>query len=387
MRQHKKFKNIIYVNYSPYENSGKILDYLLENFSFVFLISLGFYYLGTKQKSNSLTVYKKGKILKKYPFYQLPIPSRLVFIFLPIKSIINLIQITFWNLILYRRYGRIDYYFSVNAYTAWIGNLLRACGLVHKTIFWVWDYYPPIHSNKIITMMRLVYWQFDKISSFSDRVVFVNRKLIDLRKDLGVLPKEAQYQIVPIGTERLEAYHGNRQKRIVFGFIGVLKKSHGLDVIFDHADKIIAHYPRARLEVIGSGPDEDYFAARARTSPLPTTFHGFLDEESVNDVLQQCTIGIATYLPDKSNVSHYGDPGKIKRYLSHGMPVITTHVLEFSQGVSDAQAGIIVDYVDPQDFVKAVDSIMSRYDRYSRNALKLSNKYYYRDIYPAMFNR
>jgi hypothetical protein len=57
--------SVVYVNYSPYENSGKILDYLLENFEYVFLFSIAFHPLGKKQKTNKISIFKKGKIIKE----------------------------------------------------------------------------------------------------------------------------------------------------------------------------------------------------------------------------------------------------------------------------------------------------------------------------------
>jgi len=56
--------SIVYVNYSPYENSGKILDYILENFQYVYLFSIGFHNLVNKRSYNNLTVYKDGKYIE-----------------------------------------------------------------------------------------------------------------------------------------------------------------------------------------------------------------------------------------------------------------------------------------------------------------------------------
>ena len=57
----KKFNSIIYVNYSPYENSGKILDYLLENFKYVFLFTLGFHNI--KKKADNTIRFKPSHII------------------------------------------------------------------------------------------------------------------------------------------------------------------------------------------------------------------------------------------------------------------------------------------------------------------------------------
>ena|SRR3989344_97918 len=380
----RRAKSIIYVNYSPYENSGKILDFLLENFEQIFLFSLGFYGLGNKKKYNRLLIFINGKLIEKKPLGQIPIPQGLFFLLLPLRSLIILIQILVYSLWLKRKYGRIDYYFTVNAFTAWIGTILKKIGLVNKTIFWVWDYYPPYHDNKIIVLMRQIYWYFDKVSSHSDYVAYVNQKLIDLRKDTGVLSRNASFQIVPIGTEKFNI-KPRVKKDVVFGFIGVLKRSHGLDIIFDNEKLIGKYLPNARLEVIGSGPDEMHFRQRAKNSPILTKFYGFLEDKKINEVLKKCSIGIAAYVPDKSNVSYYGDPGKVKRYLSLGLPVIVTKVVGFSKEIDNSKAGVAIEYDNSENLIDAIKKIMSDYPTYQKNALSLSRKYYYKVIYKKMF--
>ena len=380
----KQSKSIIYVNYSPYENSGKILDFLVENFEKVFLFSLGFHMLGKKKHYNRLLIYINGMLREEKSLMQIPVRKKFLFLLLPVRSLITFVQILTYSLWLKSKYGKINFYFTVNAFTAWIGTIVKKMGFVDKTIFWVWDYYPPFHENKIIRFMRYIYWQFDKISSHSDHVAYVNQRLINLRKAMGVLPKNAKFPIVPIGTDSFDIKLQTK-KDVVFGFIGVLKKSHGLDIIFNNAQEIMKHFPNARFEVIGSGPDELYFKIRAKNSPIPTKFYGYLKEETFNNVLKKCSIGIAAYIPDKSNVSHYGDPGKIKRYLSLGIPVILTDVLEFSKEVKNAQAGVIVDYNNSPAFIQAIGRIMSNYAEYTENALKLGSRFYYKDIYPSLF--
>lgn len=382
----KRDKSIIYVNYSPYENSGKILDFLRENFTYVLAFSLGFHLLKNKKNYNSLTVYKNGKVQREYFFFRLPMSERLVFLLLPVRSVLTFFQIIVISAMLKIKFGTIDTYFSVNAFTAWIGNVLRSMGIVKKTTFWVWDYYPPIHESKIITLMRAVYWQFDKWAAASNEMVFVNQRLIDLRKVMGLIPQGTQYPVIPIGTDVIKS-HAMRAKstQLVFGFIGVLKKSHGLGIVFDHAAEIIKEFPGAGYEIVGSGPDEEYFKQQALRSPINTHFYGYMEGETFNEVLRKCTIGIATYIPDPSNVSPFGDPGKIKRYLSLGIPVIATDVIEFASDIKKTGVGEIISYNNKREFIQAVQKILSDYPRYQKNALKLSDRFYYRKIYPKFF--
>jgi glycosyltransferase involved in cell wall biosynthesis len=346
--------------------------------------------LKNKKSYNRLMIYKKGKLQKEYLLFYIPIIQKFVFLLLPIRSVIFLVEVFIYSIYLKHKFRKLDVYFTPNAFTAWIGNFMKGFGIVEKTVFWVWDYYPPINENKIIMFMRYVYWQFDKISSHSDRVAFVNKRLLDLRCDLGIYShdKISDYPIVPIGTDRI-AYKYSKVKgkkgKILFGFIGVLKKSLGPEIIFDHASALKAEFSDMGYEVVGSGPDEEYFKARAKKSRITTTFYGYLEEDMVNDVLKKCTIGIATYKPEESSVSQYGDPGKIKRYLSLGIPVITTNVLEFAKEIEKHKAGIVINYKNKYELVAAIKKIMARHAEYSRNAYLLSQKYYYKKIYPQMF--
>ncbi len=382
----RRSKSIIYVNYSPYENSGKILDYIVENFQKVFVFSIGFHNLRNKRNYNTLEIYFDGNLQRTFSLFQIPLIQKFVFLLIPIRSIITCLEVILFSSWLRMKYNSIDIYFTVNAFTAWIGSLLKGIGVVDKTIFWVWDYYPPLHENKIVMLMRFIYWQFDKISSYSDTVTFVNRRLLNLRKDIGIFQKNAKHKIIPIGTDRFPFIKKYKPDRIVFGFIGVLKKSQGVVTVFDNDDTLLDEFGDVGYEIIGSGPDENYIKERAKKSKINTTFYGYLEGESFNEVLKKCSIGIATYDSDVSNVSHYGDPGKIKRYLSLGMPVITTDILEFAEEVEKTEAGIVINSKDPRAFVEAVKKIISRYSFYSKNAYTLSQKFYYKKIYPSMFS-
>lgn len=312
---------------------------------------------------------------------------RLTFLLLPVRAMLMLFQIILFCTLIKLKFGTIDRYFSVNAFTAWVGNVLRAMGIVKKTVFWVWDYYPLKNENPVIFFMRLIYWQFDKLASLSDRVAFVNRRLMSLRKDMGLLPDESKYCIISIGTDPIRTLRIKKKQSVVFGFLGVLKKSQGPGVVFDHGSEIVKKYPQARYEIVGSGPDENYFRQKARQSNLSTEFHGYVAGENINKIFSRVTIGIATYIPDERNVSHYGDAGKIKLYLSLGIPVIATNVYQFSEELKRRKAGVVVDIFRKQEFMQAVDAIMRDYSLYSRNALALSRKYYYKYLYPAFFSQ
>ncbi len=381
-----KGTTIIYVNFAPYENAGKILDFLLEKFGTVLVFTFNFHHLGKNQEPSSLRVYVKGTIAYRTRLFQTPTSASLAFILLPLRSLVIFLQMLYHTIRLKSAYGPYDVFFTVNAFTAWTGNVLRSLGVVNKTVFWVWDYYPPVHKNSITKFMRWLYWIFDKPASLeADRTVFLNRRLEDLRKKIGILPKNAHYPVVPVSTYPART-HSNTAKSLSLVFFGVLKKSQGLDLLFDAGGGLHHRFPRLTLHVIGGGPDGVYFTQRASRAPFRTIFHGYLpNEKLVDEILATCHIGLATYVPEASNVSYYSDPSKIKKYISLGLPVITTNVFEFSRELSRNRAGAIIDYFRPGSLIAAIARIEKHYGAYRKGARTLAAKYYYKRLYPKLF--
>ncbi|MFX0141775.1 MAG: glycosyltransferase, partial [Candidatus Hodarchaeota archaeon] len=370
----------------PYENSGHILDYLLENFHSVYLFSIAFHALGRAKVSNKISIFKKGKLITEKCLYYMSVPEIFVFLFVPIRSVVNLIQIIFNSMIIHKKYGKISYFFSVNGYTAFVGLLLKKMGIVGKTIFWVWDYYPVNDTCLFVNFMRWLYWHFDKFATYSDKVIYLNKRLVEVRKAAKLISKNARYPLVPIGMGEVLPVRPKNLEKIKIGFIGVLKKSQGIDMLIDSAGMISRNFTNFSFEIIGSGPDELYFKRRAEKSAVKFNFYGFVSENKFKDILYDCTIGVAPYSPGRSNVSRYSDPGKVKRYLEFNLPSIITDVFEFSKELEKSGAGLIIKYGDNKALTDAIKKIVSNYKSYVGNTVKLHNKFYYRNIYSKMFD-
>src|SRR3989338_1213607 len=129
-------KGLIYANFAPYDNAGNILDFLVDNFLFVAHFSFQFHNLSNKPKTNILTIYKKGVLAYRIAFFNPNVPESLLYFFLPITGSLFIIQLIWFIFLLRIRGNKFDYFFSVNALTAWLGNLLRSLGVVRETVFW-----------------------------------------------------------------------------------------------------------------------------------------------------------------------------------------------------------------------------------------------------------
>jgi glycosyltransferase involved in cell wall biosynthesis len=384
-----KNQSIVYINFAQYDNTGRILDYLKQTFPLVIHFSFDHLRLKNGRKTNFLRVYKGKKLLKEVRLSTIRTPGVLLFPSLPLVALYmflqTLVHVAYWK----RKYNTEFVFFTVNAYSAWIGFLLKKFRLVEKTIFWVWDYFPVEYPDWRMRFARFVYLQFDKLCmNVSDTVIFTNDKLRKLCKKEGYIKKPIKsYPIVPIGTEvgKFRTLK-MKPKKIILGFLGMIKTHQGIDLVFDSFEELIMTFPNIQFHVIGSGPEEERIRKRARYYKKHITFSGFIeDQNEIKKIIKKWTIGIATYIPLKSNESYWGDPSKIKTYISEGIPIITTDVSYFADELAQEKAGIVIPYGDTKAFIQAIKTISKNRPFYKRNALRLAKKYDYKVLYPKLF--
>lgn len=379
----KKSSSIVYVNFSPYDNAGRILDYVIKNFNIVIHFSYDHLRL-KKGRRSKLSVYENGRLVFKKNLIWLRTRSLLLFPSLPFVAFFIMIQ-SFWYIAKFKKkYGKFDIYLTVNAFTAWNGNIFRMLGLVKKTIFWVWDYFPIDYPDWRLKLARWVYWRFDKPTlKSSDKTVFLNKQLKTARKNHDKSLIDKKYLIVPIGT--IPINNIAPKKKIIIGHMGMLKKGQGLDLLFGSLDSLLKIIPKLKVEIIGSGPEDDYFKRRARKLSKIVKFYGYIENDNdVDHIISRWGIGVATYMPAPWSEHYFTDPSKIKAYLSLGTPVITTSVSPFSKEIKRYKAGIVIDY-NKEEFINAAIEILRRHSFYSKNALLLAKKYYYKKLYPKLF--
>lgn len=381
-------KGIIYVNFAPYDNTGNILDFLRDNFSFVAHFSLQFHHLNNRRQGNVLTIYKQGKKTYYLPFFNPKMPEPLLFLFLPITSSLFLLQLIWYIFLLRIRGNKFDYFFSVNALTTWLGNILRSINVVKETIFWVWDYYPTADNPWEVKLMRSLYWHFDKEGvKKASYTFFLDPKLQELRRELNLIPKDKYYSVIPIGINIQPSKKIERNTPII-GYLGVIKKSQGLDLIFDTVPRLLKLYPNLKIEIIGSGPYEDIIIRKAKKFKSIVKLYGYVESlDNIISIMRRWSVGVATYIPTPDNPAFYTDSSKIKAYLGTGTPVICTDVTPFAKEIKKNKSGIIIKYGDKDNFILSIDKLIKKQPKYSKNALSLAKKYNYKKIYKLFFSQ
>lgn len=379
-------QNIVYVNFSQYDNVGRILDFLRENFSVV--IHFSYDHLRLKQARPSyLRIYEKGKLIKEIKLIKMRTPDFLRYPSLPFVGILILTQTIFYIFLLKRKYKSLQIFLTFNAFSAWIGNILRDIKLIKKTIFWVGDYFPPTHPEWGIAIARKIYWLFDQSGMHrADKLIFTNQKMLTFLKTQGIIQKRKAFQIIPIGCKVPTSYIENRENYIL-GFLGMVKENQGLELIFDILPKLKMRFPALKFEIIGSGPEEDFYKKRAKNMSGFVKFFGFIENQDIiQKTITRWSIGFAPYKPDINNPSYWCDPSKIKFYLSAGVPVLTTDVTYMASAIKKHKAGIIIDYRNHEQITQAVGLLLRKKVFFRKNAYELAKKYDYKKVYAKLFN-
>lgn len=381
----QNYRSIIYVNFAQYENVGRILDFLKEHFFIVVQFSFDHLRLKKGVPSTFLRVYENGHLVKDVKLIRLSAPTVLRFPSIPLLAFFIVVQTLWYAFMLKRKYKRFNFFITLDPFSSWMGSLLRNLGLIRRNIFWVGDYFPLDYPEWRIRILRWIYWRFDKPSmQNADRLLFTNRKLLNFYKKIGILPGQKKYAVVPIGTKPQPSLQ--KKPNCIIGFLGMIKESQGIELIFEILPKIFKEIKGARIEIIGSGPEEYIFRQKAKKFGKRVTFYGFVEsQDSIEQIVRKWTIGLAPYKPVKSNESYWGDPSKIKVYLSVGVPIITTDVSYMSDEIKNHNAGIIIDYYNQDDFLSAIKKIIKRKSYFQKRTFALAQKYSYSKLYKKIF--
>lgn len=374
--------SIIYINFSQYDNTGRILDYLTETFTTVFHFSFDHLRLKHGRKTNVFTTYESGKKTKAVRLYSLRVPSILLFPSLPLVAILMVVQTLLYVYRHSRSLRDIPIFFTVNAYPALIGILLKKLGLVSQVYYWVWDYYPLSYPDWRMRLIRYTYLLFDTLAiHLADTLIFPNKRQLSLRN--AFLRIRNHYRIVPLGCPK--PIHFDKRPSRILGFMGMLKDSQGLSLLMNNLPQLFTHNPDIKIEIIGSGPEEETYRKMAEQYQNRIRFYGFIEDQNrLNRIVRCWFAGLAVYEPVASNESYYGDPSKIKVYLSQGVPIITTRVTEYGVLAEKHSFGKVIPYKS-QSLIHAIQVLYRHQYTFRKHALSFANKFYYKELYKALF--
>jgi len=277
----------------------------------------------------------------------------------------------FWTII---HMGRsTDYFIGLGNLNAFIGLLLRVIGVTNKVFYYVIDYIPNRFSNKLINYF---YRWIDQVSALYSDITWNYSKRMIVERNNSWKRKFKNQLVVPNGIHVNTNLYKNCKsvKYHELIYLGAIKKEQGIDIVIRALPTIQKSIHDVKLTIIGKGYYVDELkklASELRISKI-VKFYGYVKDPKDADLLvSQYGLGVAMY-DSKSSYVIYTEPGKVKRYLACGVPVIMTNISPIAKDIEKNKCGIICPY-SVQSFSEKVISFFKKRNTialYRRNALK-----------------
>jgi len=271
-----------------------------------------------------------------------------------------------------------DLYVGSNNLNASVGLILKTLGKVKRVVYfspdWVLDRFGNLLLNRVYHWLDYICVKNCDMTWNSSAIMPIDPMMTE-REKLGYPVEFRKKQIqVSDGTEVIDLPPFSAIDRYRIGFIGHLRPGMGVEMLLSAMPYILRKIPHASLLIMGSGPLEGDL--RKRAAKLPVEFTGFVgDINEVYKKLSYCAIAVAPY--EAGSISEFTDPGKVKSYLTAGLPIVITKVPKVAYEINQKKAGIATSD-KPEEFAKAIVEILGHAKKlrsYRGNALKLRDEY------------
>lgn len=336
-----------------------------------------------KENRSSVSVYEKGKLVKKSYAPKIKGPEVLFYI----KDVLSAL------LFVLKLRERFDLYIGVDNLNAFVGLMLKRMKRTKRVIFYTIDYVPERFKNRLLNRS---YHLIDKICCYRvDCLWNISGVMTEARNRDGVLKeKSAPQMVVPQGNnyDRVRRLPFEEINRFDLVFMGHLREGKGIEFIIDAFPKIYHKVPQAKLVILGTGPLEPQLKERAARLGIDDKidFKGFIEEHAELDkIMARCAVALAPYEPASKSLVYYADPGKIRAYLAVGLPIVVTKVPPTAYEIAQAKAGMVIEY-DQEEFVQAVVKLLTDDEFYlvcRQNAIELGSNYSWDKVFTKAFKR
>lgn len=334
-----------------------------------------------KDRKSVLQWYQKKKVYKK-----LSSPD---FIKFP-EGILYLKELIFtlwWTINLKKK---VDLYVGVDGMCSIFGLILQKIGVVKKTVYWCMDFVPERRfkqswKNKIYDFVNTVAIKnSDEVWDLSPRMIAGRLKFLNIKKS-----EYKSHRIVPYGvwSNKIRHVSFENSQKYTLVFMGHIMEKQGVDTVITQIPSIIKKLPGFKFKIIGEGSYRKELVRLAKSLKVYKYchFYGRLEGEKMRSEIAKSAVAIAPYKDSKDNYSRYADPGKVKTYLSCGVPILLTDIPWNAKEIEKEKCGIIIKN-DGSDLVRKIVHLMNSEvnKKFRSNAIKYSRKYNYEKLFSIL---
>lgn len=378
-------KVIIVTHETFYGVPHALRDYLINRkLDKLIFVGLPFIEQIIGQRKYSFSKYEKGTLVKEKKINQ-----RLGGI---IGYLIDFLLTGYWVIMQKEQY---DVLIAIDVLNALSGLALKKIGRVRKVIFYAVDFSPVRFHNRLL---NFIYHEIEKLCvKNSDEIWDVSPKIAEGRKRfLHLDPKTYCGKVVNSGIwiEKVKNFPFSKIKKHQLLFLGHIMEKQGLQKVLESIPVIVRKIPDFKFIILGGGEYESSLRNLAKRLNIEkyVEFKGWIKERKIIDTtLGESAAAIITYVPEKEkiyNFSYYGDPIKIKEYLSSGLPVILTDIPHNAREIERRNCGIVVSY-ENKEIINAILKLLSNEQtlrKYRENALQYAKEFDWNIIFSKALN-
>lgn len=306
-------------------------------------------------KNREIVSSKKIFILSKFSF---------------LRYITEIISTFFY--FLNKKYNEEIIYIGMDPLNAFTGLLLKKAGKFKKVIFYAADYSPRRFQNKILNG---IYHGLDQYCvKRSDQIWNISYRIWQVREQMGIIGDRNIF-VPNTPSDEYKKFLYNKKQLYCLVTLGIIDKQLDFINIFEALEDLKNIYPKILFKIIGNGPKEKEYKQYIKDNGLEKNveFLGYLSHDRALEEISTSSIGLALY-NGTWGFNYYGDSMKCREYFCFGVPVITTDTHSTVEEIKKYQAGIVC-RMNKDEYKKAIEELIQKYEFYSNNAYQLAKKY------------
>jgi len=200
-----------------------------------------------------------------------------------------------------------------------------------------------------------------KILVNSDKIIVVSYFLKDLVQKIGLAKEKIKVIYNSIDFLDTEPSSANKKElKQKLGFKGItlltiarLTPWKGVDMLIEIMPKLIEKYGQINLIIVGKGQELNKLKNLAQSLNLENSvfFLGKLDRQQTIEHLKAADLFVL-------NTNYEGMSHCLLEAMKVGMPIITTKAGGNPETIKDGQTGLLTDYRNKEQWLKAISSIL-----------------------------
>lgn len=205
----------------------------------------------------------------------------------------------------------------------------------------------------------------------ADLVIAVSKSVRKFIENMGI--KGEKISIIPNAIEIADvAKPDKKSDQLLVGTVGVLVKRKGYIYLIRAFQKVAAGLPKARLEIVGDGPEKENLLAEVKKLDLESRVQFLGHQDKPEKFLKSWDLFVLPSLSETFGLV-------ILEAFAVKVPVVASGVDGIPELISDKKTGYLVPPADPEKLAKAISYLLvekKERESLSNQAYELLKKHY-----------